>query len=298
MPTRFAPQPSHRRAPRTFAEITDCHVPKELARFVIPEMQHDLEKGVCLTVRLARGSDDPFVAKIYNSARRFFREASRLAALADGGDDFARRKLERMLFFPEVPEIRFGYTREGHDGRGIGRGDLSHQVLQYYRQFHQLRAALIDEPDVLQMVPLIGMDRVSDAVATICKRELILFTQECARYYGFDPTCIQEVPVSRVWDHDEEKIVVRSERLPVDDAGKPIILVPKEIVRSGEALGAADYFRDIDPDGKRPKGKGGKAAALTDAEKHPGRLTKYASAALKDAKPRRDLFPKPDRKKK
>jgi hypothetical protein len=257
-------------------------------------MAHDLEKGICLTIALARNHPDAHVRSMYGRACRFFRRVDALFLAAGRGDAGAFRELTAMLRFPEVAEIRLGYTLSGHDGSGIGGGDLSRHLLNYLGRYRQLRETLKVEPDSIQMVPFIGMDRASDAMATICKLDLIEFTKWCASFYHFDPACMRPATVRNVWDDTSKTFVKVTETLPVDDDGRVLLLVPKGIARSGTSLGAAGYFGSLGPKDlsadTRPAQRD-KEAALRDSEAHPGKLQGYTLERMKRVTPRREFLP-------
>jgi hypothetical protein len=292
------PRP-HSGPQRSFAALTGVTLDQQLVRFVIPEMSHDLEKGICLTIALARNHPDAHVRSMYGRACRFFRRVDALFLAAQRGDTAAFRKLTAMLRFPEVAEIRLGYTLSGHDGSGIGGGDLSRHLIDYLGRYRQLRETLKVEPDAIQMVPFIGMDRASDAMATICKVDLIDFTKWCAHFYHFDPACMRQATVRNVWDETSKTFVKVADALPVDDNGRVLLLVPKGIARSGTSLGAAGYFDNGGPKGSpvptRPAQRD-KEAALRDSEAHPGKLQGYTFERMKHVTPRREFLPPKRRK--
>lgn len=279
-------------SPRSFRQITGVVQDQAMLPFVIPDLTRDAEKGLCITVEMGRTSTEPFVAEFYRVACGYFEEVRDLFIAGEAGNLRAIDLAHRRLSFKEAREIRFGYTATGHDGNGVGKDDLSRSVFEYFLRYPELRAACAVHPDAMQLIPMIGMDRVSDAMASITKEVLILFTQHCARFFRFDPACMKQVKVTGVWLETEGRVGSKMAVLPVDDDGMPILLVPTALVRSGPALDAGGYSNDLPPSDGPPSPKAPKLTkgeVLDDAEAHPGRLNGYAEDRLKKVGPRREF---------
>src|SRR5262245_31892282 len=117
---RYNPRPTPGRNPKTFAQVVGVNYPQSTVDFVIPNLLRDLEFGLCITVALARDHVSPHVRAMYQTASEFFTRLKDLLDRAARGDPTALIAAERMTYFPEAQEIRFGYTSEGSDGNGIG----------------------------------------------------------------------------------------------------------------------------------------------------------------------------------
>jgi hypothetical protein len=142
-----------------------------------------------------------------------------------------------------------------------------------------------------------GTDRVSDTMVAVGKRRVVQFTQWCADFFVFDPACMRVVPIKHVWQEERGKFDTEEHRVPIDDDGDPILLVPSGIVRSGPPFSPAAYFRTVY--GPDYGGEIGKRALLRDAAANPQRLSQFARDYLKDPnryKIRRDLRPPKDKR--
>jgi hypothetical protein len=136
---------------------------------------------------------------------------------------------------------------------------------------------------------LVDIDRVSDVFATVAKRELIQYTVEQAAKWRFDSTCMHSVAVPNVWDPASGRLINVTERLPVTDDGRIILLVDKRIVRSAPPVRAPQYSRVHFGGAARSLTK---AEVLEDAERNPGRLLEAIDDILNDDwrfRPRRDF---------
>lgn len=290
------PQPRQRR--RSFAQLTglpahpvghpDHARSQSLYEFLIPDTQRDLAYGVYLTMALARIHPDPLVESMYSSVREYYQRLEDHLAGARAHDLTAWQRARRMGSFPEPEELGFGYAQDGRDGNGIQEGELSLRILHTLRSHRALSVACAEEPDALALIELVALDRVSDVVATITKRELIRYTQEMAGRYRFSPDCIREVAVPNIWNPDAGKLETQVHVLPVADDGRAILVVPKGIVRSAPPFTPAQYTRFYYP-GRRPMTK---AEVLADIGDNPDRLLRAMRHVFEDDwrfRPRRDL---------
>jgi len=286
---------------RTFRQVTGVWQDEELLPFAVPDLDRDVEKGMCITVEMGAAVNEPYVPEIYQVTCEYIEDVCELIEAGLKGNRKAWLLAQRRLEFPEVPEIRFGYVRDGHDGHGIGKRRVSRRVFDFMSSYRQLRETCMVHPDAIQIIPLLGMDRVSDAMANISKEILIKFTQYCAKMFAFNDDCMKLVTVAHVWIRADG--VYRDVRavLPTDDDGNPILLVPKRIVRSGPAFTPSGYVEGIPPSkpGSASKAQDtmSKQDVLDDAELHPGRLSGYTETRIKKVGPRRE-FRRPEEKRK
>jgi hypothetical protein len=278
---QYNPRPTPGRSSRTFAQVTGINFPQATVDFVIPNLLRDLEQGLCITVALARKHASPYVRAMYREAYQYFTQLKNNLDRAAMGDQLAMTRAWTMADFPEPHEIRFGYTRVGSMGNGVGAGELSGYILQSLLRWPQLRAACAVEPDSLCLIERIGLDRVSDVMATITKKHLIEFTIDRAAFWGFDPACMRTVDIENVWDSAAGRLLTVTASVPVDDRGAAIILVPKGIVRSSPPLKVRQYFNDV-YGSARADGEESKADLARDAENNPGALGKFVEDRLRD----------------
>jgi hypothetical protein len=244
--------------------------PQDVLSFVVPDLSRDLPYGVYLTPRLAQLSDDPTVRRIFTLARDFFVELASVLHDARGGSDVAVKRARKMADFPEPGEFGFGFTRRGWRGRGVGNGELSAYILDVLYQCPTLAEACAAHPDALAFIPSVATDRVSDVIANISKDAFIEYAQQQAHFHAFDPKCLREVPIKHVWDEEKRIFVTKSAVVPVRDDGEPILLAPKEIVRSAPPVNPGQYTREYHGIRKSLN----KQDILRELGERPGRLTR------------------------
>lgn len=202
--------------------------------FVIPRLDSDIP--LCI---------DPFL--LFKSKRQDLRAAhdlllgiffSAFDAIRNGNDERARR----LLDFPEVREIRFGYTEVGIEGRGIGQV-YGGAVFEAIRASPFLVERGLRHVEELQLFSLgIAEDRVSDLTANVLKSFLVNYTAAQSRLWSIPLT--EGVPLPHVWDHEMEAWTDQYVTIPVDpESGVGILLVPRWIVRQLPWINFDDFLR-------------------------------------------------------
>lgn len=289
--TLFArtPQPGGR-SNRSFAQLTGVQLGQQYLDFVIPNLERDQNGGMYLTSALASRHRNPTVRAMYAANTDFFHRLNQFLVRARGGDEVALRAARRMATnFPEADELGLGYSVRGWAGSGVGAGELNDLVFNALLRFAELSQTCVLEPDALAFIPLVDIDRVSDVFATVAKRPIIQYTVEQAAKWHFDPACMHQVTVPNVWDAASSSLIGVTERLPVTDDGRVILLVDKRIVRSAPPVRAHQYTRLHFGGAARALSK---AEVLLDAERNPGRLLEAIESILADDwrfRPRRDF---------
>lgn len=139
----------------------------------------------------------------------------------------------------ESNETRLGYSPR-NQGAAIGR----QQAMSLYDALRASRAVetgvLKDIEECNLMVKGVDRDKVSDMTTNVIKAQLIQYTQEQCDLFGV-PT--SSVPVNYVFDKAKFEWTRGYYDLPVDKRGKPIILVPKAMVRIIPVLNADEYYQ-------------------------------------------------------
>lgn len=231
------------RKPRSFAELTGVRYPQEMLPFVIPDLERDIKVGMAITMRRSLLSRDPLVQGMYEDARGYFGHLHEQVERIRAGDQLALLRAHQTANLPEVPEIGLGYSTAGRVGSGIGRGALNDSFVRTLLEYRGLSLALTEEPDTLFFFEGFGLDRVTDAFATIVKRRLILYTQKQMVRFRFDPNCIHPIPVRSIWNPAGLRTEEDTVELPVADDGRGIILVPKGLIRSAPPVQPHQYGR-------------------------------------------------------
>ena len=137
----------------------------------------------------------------------------------------------------ESNETRLGYS-PNNKGAGIGKK-------QSKELYTSLRAAkslynISDIEEMNLMIPGINRDKISDMTTNIIKRELIQYTQIQCHLYDIT---VKPTPIKNLFDSNRFEWVNDFQDLPRDPSGKPIILVPKAIVRIIPSLNSDEYYQ-------------------------------------------------------
>jgi hypothetical protein len=187
---------------------------------------------------------DPRALLLYNDdwghwcislLQEFFTEVLRL--LGTASED--RGRLLGQLHEPN--ETRLGLSSGRAQGRGIGR-DLSERLGDALSASQSVRSGLLqDLEDATLVIPGIGADMISDITTNVIREPLIQYTREMADEYGM--TLVESYP-GPLWSPRSKKW--QSVRAPILKAdGRPLLLVPKAIVRRGLDFDPDEYFDDV-----------------------------------------------------
>ena len=160
-----------------------------------------------------------------------FASVMRIVKHIEKKGDVFWKQVDKLLTFPEVDGLCIGYSANGSSGSGMGKA-LRENLLDNIRK---ITAAGIDDPVLFELVGIfqdkVGPDRISDMVAKIIIKDLIAFTQRVCSNCGIP---MQSIVYSKG---------LAQEDLPINPSnGKPIILVPKEVLRD---LPVAEDYGDI-----------------------------------------------------
>lgn len=270
---------------RDFAQVTGWALPPHLTPFVVPDLERDSPHRLVLTTTLAKYSTDPELRLWFDHASRYWQEVNDVAdAFASHRDLSRSAEFEQLCSFSERPELRTGHCHYGHSGRGIGDGPLGARIRDTLVLHPGLRKALIAYPDCLQLVPNIAGDRVTDALGTILLADIVRFTRRFNRY--FDRGCLQSFTWTNVYDGQQHAFGTTLKAVvPSDDRGRPILLLPKALVRGSLALDPADYVHHVVVGGRRQLAKLDKEGLLQLIGFNPEAITHFAAARLDGIRP-------------
>lgn len=137
----------------------------------------------------------------------------------------------------ESNETRLGYSPK-NKGAGIGKKQSKelYVALKATKALHSIK----DIEEFNLMIPGIDRDKVSDMTTNIIKQYLIEYTQIQCDLYGIK---IISRPIKNLFDPMKFEWYNDFRSLPVDPLGKPVILVPKAIVRVIPSLNADEYYQ-------------------------------------------------------
>lgn len=188
----------------------------------------------------------------------------------------------RLLTFPEPGEIGLGYTASGTDGAGGG----SQFAERMADGIAVAIAAGLAQPDHIEEIGIlnsgIGADRISDAAGNVLKRRFIEYTQEIARRHSV-PMELHKVRHSRCVLESARWMDERVELPTNPETGKPIILVPRQVLNDLPVLNADDWFdsslnADIRMDMNINVGARAKKDDIVKwARRHPDRVREWAA---------------------
>jgi hypothetical protein len=202
--------------------------------FVVPDLANDLP--LCIDPFLLFKSKDPRLRELQKELLAIFAQGFQLHR------EGQRRDLDRLIDFPEVNEIGFGYTRQGIHGSGLGfhLNALLAETLASSEELQQRGLRHIEE---LQLVSIgVSADRVSDIAASVLKSYLIDYTREQAALWNIPIE--RSVPVNHYFDAADMEWADGYFDLPRNPiSGLPILLVPRRIVRQLPWINYDDFLR-------------------------------------------------------
>ena len=217
--------------------------------FVIPRVGIDLPLGI--DPFLLFKSRDPVLSGLHEKLLAAFNQG--LEYLRAGNTSQAQLLFE----YPEVDEIGFGYTKKGRKGSGVGKF-LSSLITETLLDSEALLERGIKHVEEMQLVSLgISHDRVSDIAGNILKEFLIQYTQKQSALWNIPIE--NGVPVEHIFDFESYDWYDGYFDLPISPIdGRPILLVPRRIVRTFPWINYNDFLRlefSTFPRAKRVRGK-------------------------------------------
>jgi hypothetical protein len=203
--------------------------------FVIPDLDSDVP--LCIDPFLLFKSRRPELQGAHALLLSLFRDA--FDAFRDGDLTSVRH----MIDFPEVKEIRFGYSKGSIHGSGSGTA-LSTALIESLQGSPEYLDRGLRHVEELQLLTngLVAEDRISDAAAGILKSFLVDYTASQCRLW--DIPVESGVPLHHIWSSDDHSWIDGYVELPIDPNNRvPIILVPRWIVRRLPWINYSDYLR-------------------------------------------------------
>lgn len=201
--------------------------------FVIPDLATDIP--VCIDPFLLYKSRDESLRGLHAQLLAVFSHGLALHELGD------RAGLDRLIDFPEVNAIGFGYSQAAIRGSGLG-WQLNQLLADLLESSEQVRSRGLRHVEELQLLSVgVGPDRVSDIAANILKRSLIEYTQAQAALWGIPVQA--NVPVPHFLDPDAMEWEDGYFDLPVNPvSGQAVLLVPRRIVRLLPWINYSDFY--------------------------------------------------------
>jgi hypothetical protein len=206
----------------SFEETLFPHLRQLEVDFVIPRKVEDLP--LCIDPFLLYKSRDPDLRSLHDLVTGHFGAGVEAIRSGNIGES------ERILDFPEVPEVGFGYGSNSKRGSGLGT-TLQKLLIDSLTLSPAILARGIRHIEEMQLIsPGIGPDRVGDIASNILKKYLIGYTQrQCAIH---NIPIERNMPLEHVFDPEDGRWSDGYFDLPMNPAdGKPVLLVPRRMVR-------------------------------------------------------------------
>ena len=157
-------------------------------------------------------------------------------SIRSGKEAQARQLLSNLS---EPNETRLGLSKERPQGAGIGAG----QADDLYKAFKDSTAVKtgfltsLEESEL--MIEGIGPDKISDLTTNVIRGHLLAYTAQQCELHGIPTT---EVAMPACFDPQSFEWESRYARVPLY-RGRPLMLVPKAIVRLNPAYDPGQYYR-------------------------------------------------------
>ncbi|HCC06797.1 MAG TPA: hypothetical protein DEP72_01340 [Clostridiales bacterium] len=151
-------------------------------------------------------------------------------------DDEARRM---MKYLREINELKIGYSSNKSQGKGFSLKDGMYLYEQIKKSKVRETGMVKDIFDCQVFIPRVHRDKVSDFISNIIQKNLVEYTQKECQKYNIPMQQVNSIRYHNIDTNKWDKVKVY---LPVH-YGKPIILIPKTIVRSKQYF---DYYNVYD----------------------------------------------------
>jgi hypothetical protein len=149
------------------------------------------------------------------------------------------RSSELTARLSEPQETFLGFSKEKPRGRGVGRKQAD-QILAALRNSRAFKTGLLaDLAETELFIDGIGPDKISDLTTNVIRSTLIEYTQNQCRLHGIP--MMEGIPSGNMWHASKREWHADYIELPmVDD--KPVILVPKYLVRWRLSLNSQEFY--------------------------------------------------------
>lgn len=148
----------------------------------------------------------------------------------------------RMLAALREPnDTHLGLSKSRSRGTALGDG-LANTIMDALRGSRAVETGLLqDLEDTILLVSGVDRDRISDITTNLVREQLLAFTIEACEYYGI-PT-EPSVSSGPLWSAQSLKWQDAYRRRPIA-RGRPLLLIPKSIVRASPAYDAGEYYNN------------------------------------------------------
>jgi hypothetical protein len=210
---------------KKISEIYKLKLPQEKLDFI--DLLPDIDNLLFIDPRLIESQNSDLAKRMRKCIKVFW---SNLISHIRAGDKKGAIALLRGISEPN--ETHLGYSDGKSSGNSAGKKLRRKMVDSLSRNKAVKTGVLSHIGDAELFVPKIGADRISDIATKIIKRELIKFTQEQCKKHKIKMTLVPQkdifIPESIDWKNSKSELPVYN--------GKPLIFVPKNIVREDGAV--------------------------------------------------------------
>lgn len=148
------------------------------------------------------------------------------------------RARQLMSVLGEPNETRLGYSSGEPRGHGMGKG-LAEKMWEGLKESSAVRSGIIEDlEDTALMIDGVSSDIISDIVTNIIREPLLEYTLEMSRLYDISVEAVASQPI---WNTQEKKWETKFVDQPIP-AEKPLLLVPKALVRKTITYQADNYY--------------------------------------------------------
>jgi hypothetical protein len=179
---------------------------------------------------------DPWSQNCHEDIVNYFQNL--IEIIRSGDNEEARRQLTHL---GECNETRLGFSRGNPDGAGIGPGQ-SEKIFQALTESSAVRTGFVSSLEECELlVNGIARDKISDMTTNIIKKQLTEYTFQQCNLWDLPTSRVPLKPFYNRYTRDWESGYFD---LPVANE-KPVLLVPKIIVRMDPNYDQQDYYNNF-----------------------------------------------------
>jgi len=214
-----------------FSEYFRINAPQSQLDFV--DINTDFDTPVYVDPYAIEIRNDIWSGEASNLIRGFFLEVLEALRL---GDDARAQNL--MSHLHEPYETYLGVSEGKPQGKGVGHKQ-SRQMINAIRSSAAFRSGLLsDLSEMALFVEYVDRDKISDLTTNIIRKKLVQYTQEQCSLYGIP---VQQYNGPPAWDATLKNWRSEYFDLPHIEE-KPVLLVPKYIVRRRLSLDSQEFY--------------------------------------------------------
>lgn len=177
--------------------------------------------------------DDIWAARASEYIRVFFKEV--LGALKDGDPERAKGLMSHLH---EPEETFLGVSQFDPRGRGVGKGQAGQLIAAILASKAYATELLTDLSEMALYVDGIDRDKISDLTTNIIRDLLVDYTGQQCDLYDIEMKRYSGPPI---WDPELKNWRSKHVLLPyIED--KPVLLVPKYVVRRKLSLDSQEFY--------------------------------------------------------